>query len=398
MARFRMRLRRVILLMLVVATGFAASKLLKVMDALQLTRIDLASDIFIFQGFEANSVLLVGNEGAVLVDPLPGRLGKRELKEVNRLSERPVKFLINTHYHDEETRNNPLFVPGPTVVATENAARRLEESDKSFWSEASHKAGLPTERFQMDFKQNRSHILPLDKDYIRVVYVGKGHTDGDLVVYLPGHGVVLAGDLVFAGYYPIVDHAGGGSYLDWIEALDRILALGPQRVVPGHGPVIEASDVKAFQGYLRDLVDEVARLKSAGKTRAQVMTELRLPVHEGRMKSLINPLNQQVSSSLAANAGDVYDELEAGGKIPPRTALEVDAQEGEPDDNGDEESATGDGGSSSSKGSDDKAGDKSSDADKGSNADKGAEKGTGGADAGSGDSKSKSSNGGTASH
>jgi len=393
MARFRMRIRRVILLLLVVATLFAASKLLKVIDLLQVTRIDLATDIFIFQGFEANSVLLVGNEGSVLVDPLPGRLGKRELKEVNSLSERPLKFLINTHYHEEETRNNLLFVPGPTVVATDNAARRMEESDKPFWSDASHKAGLPTERFQMDLKQNRSHILPLDKDYVRVVYVGKGHTDGDLVVYLPSHGVVLAGDLVFAGYYPIVDHAGGGSYLDWIEALDRILALGPQRVVPGHGPVIEASDVKAFQGYLRDLVDEVARLKSSGKTKAQVMTELRLPVHEGRMKSLINPLNQQAISSLAANAGDVYDELEAGGKIPPRAALDVDAQEGEPDDNGDEEGASGEGGASSHKGSDKGSDDNATD--------KGADKATtagstGASDAGSGDGKP--STGGATAH
>lgn len=342
MSRFGSVIRRVILVGLVAATLFAGSKLLKVLDALQMTRVDLAPDIAIFQGFDTNSVLVVGPEGAVLVDPLPGRLAKREAKEISSFTDKPLKYLINTHHHDDVTHNNVLFTdgkagPAPTVVATESAAKRMEEGDKSFWSASANKAGFPTERLKMDFKENRSHILKLDKDYVRLVYVGKGHTDGDLVVYLPTHGVVLAGDMVYSGFFPEVDHAAGGSYLDWIEALDRILALGPKRIVPGHGPVMEPAEVKAFQGYLRDLVDEVARLKAAGKTRDQVVAEIKLSVHQDRMKNLQNPLNQKVISSLSANAGDVYDELEAGGKIPARTPLDVDAQEGEPDDNGDEE-------------------------------------------------------------
>ncbi|MFM7202648.1 MAG: MBL fold metallo-hydrolase [Myxococcota bacterium] len=333
MARARVIVKRLIIVALMVLIVGAVSVLWKVVDALRLSRVDVASDLYVFQGFGGNSTVLLGKEGSVLIDPLHWKLGRRQQKELAQLNMPPLKFLINTHHHLERTENNGLFLPGPQGVASEKAVERMLSLNSAFWSQKENTSAVPSQRIPLDFKDNRDHILKLDEDFIRLIYVGRGHTDGDMVIYLPSRRVVITGDLVYNGYYPLIDHEAGGSYLEWISALDEILRLGPQRIIPGYGPVTEPAEVKAFQGYLRDLVDEVAKMKAAGKTREQVQATLKLPVHEERLKPIYHPVQQVELSNLKLNAGDVYDELEAGGRIPPRPSLGVDAQEGEPEDN-----------------------------------------------------------------
>lgn len=355
MARSRRRLLRVLIGLMAVLVAGASVVLWYALGALQMTRIDLAPDLFVLQGLDRNSPVLLTSDGAVVVDPLPWKIIRQQLKVLKSLdtpaadaqaaapvaASQAVKYVINTHHHKDVSHNNFHLAPGPTFVSSALAASHMEGLDGAYWRDSDHAKGLPTQRYPLDFKTNRSHVIQMGKDYVRVVYVGKGHTDGDLVVYLPSHRVVIAGDLVYSGFYPIVDHQAGGSYLDWIEALDRILALAPQRVIPGQGSVCEPAEVKAFQGYLRDLVDEVAKMKAAGKSRDQVMKEIKLPVHQARLKPLMDRLQRVEVSSLALNAGDVYDELEKGGKIPVRPSLDVEAVEGEPDDQGEEEAAGG---------------------------------------------------------
>lgn len=336
MARARLVVKRLIIVVLMVLIVGAVSVLWQVVEALRLSRVDVASDLYVFQGFGGNSTVLLGKEGSVLIDPLHWKLARRQQKELANLQMPPLKFLINTHHHRERTENNLLFIPGPQGVASEKAVAHMLALDRDFWAQKEHEAGVPTQRIPLDFKENRDHILKLDEDFIRLIHVGRGHTDGDMVIYLPSRRVVITGDLVYNGYYPMIDHQAGGSYLDWISALDEILRLGPQRIIPGYGPVTEPAEVKAFQGYLRDLVEEVAKMKAAGKSREQVQATLKLPVHEERLKPIYHPIQRVELSNLKLNAGDVYDELEAGGRIPPRPTMGVDAQEGEPEDNTEE--------------------------------------------------------------
>jgi glyoxylase-like metal-dependent hydrolase (beta-lactamase superfamily II) len=324
--RARTLVPRLLIALQVVAILVAAGILVAVWSIRRLPKESLAPDLFVFEGRGANTVVLTTSEGALVVDPKFWRFGGWLRRAVDALSEKPVRYVVNTHYHWDHTRGNVDFPVDATYVSTRRTLEHMIKLEPDFWGSDRAKAVMPTET-----SEEIDHRIKLGDQLIHVVQVGRGHTDGDCVVYFPSQGVVATGDLFFNGYYPIVDHKAGGSILEWIGTLDRVLALGPTRVVPGHGAVTEPAEVKAFQGYFRDLVTEVAKLKDAGKSRDEVVKTLHLPIHEARMKNLYS------YSSLAQNAGDAYDELANGGKLPERVAAGaegsgVEAADGEPDE------------------------------------------------------------------
>lgn len=328
MGRIRTVIQRSLIGVLVLLIGLAGWVLSSALDAYQLEHAVLASDLHVFMSPVGNTTLILTPEGAIVLDPLGGRYGEQLQAQlmplVLALPVPEVKFVLNTHPHRDVVDGNAAFGAGPTYLASTATVSLLQQTP------GMGKVGMPEA-----LPDERDYVLSLGTMRFHAVMVGTGHTGADRVFYFPLHKLVVAGDLIYSGVYPDVDRTLGGSYLTWVESLDRLMALGPARIVPGHGPVLEPSDARAFQGYLRDLVTEVARLKLQGKTKEQTLAELSLPIHQERLKPLYKgtffgqPIGEPLTT-FAKNAGDVYDELDAGGKLPERPQTGVDATDGEP--------------------------------------------------------------------
>jgi glyoxylase-like metal-dependent hydrolase (beta-lactamase superfamily II) len=238
----------------VVGAGFLAR---------QVTRIDaerIAPDVHVLTGLGGNVGVLRTDEGAVVVDSLSLRLqGERVRARAEELGGGPVQALINTHWHGDHTHGNPGFDPETLVVATRRTLDHLRFFDADAW-QGEAEALLPRETFRQE------HEMRIGGKTVRSLHLGRGHTDGDLVVLFVEDRVIHTGDLVFNQRYPNIDLASGGSIEAWIGTLDRVLELDFDRVIPGHGAVTDADGIRRFQAFLRDLWSAGQRAAAEGWT------------------------------------------------------------------------------------------------------------------------------------
>lgn len=198
--------------------------------------------------------VLTSDDGVLLVDSKFENEYDRYMELLRTVTDQPVRFVINTHMHGDHTGGNVrLEGIGANIITTENARTRLA---------ASQSMGLPVLTFD-DHMRVYFGGQPLD-----LYWLGRGHTDGDLVVHLPEERLIMAGDL-FAGGNPslrLVDYNGGGSFLEWSATLERVLALDFDTVIPGHR---EVTDRAALQDALDEVVaiqDLVREMNNAGRS------------------------------------------------------------------------------------------------------------------------------------
>ena len=255
--------------LLVVLVGLAAIWAYQFATALETERV--TDDVHVIFGNGGNVGVLATADGAVVVDTQLLRIqGERIRETAERLAGGPVQLVVNTHYHQDHTHGNPGFPPGTRVVATRRTLDYLLAFDADYWTNGREET-LPNE-----FVQART-TLPIGGKTVRALYLGAGHTGGDLVVQFVEDRVVHLGDLLFVGRYPRVDLAGGGSMRAWIVTLDAVLALDFDRVIPGHGPITDRDGVRAFQRFLREVwgAAEAAAAEGLSLDEMLARTELR---------------------------------------------------------------------------------------------------------------------------
>lgn len=242
-----------LLLFVVVVAVFAVYLIIQVrqLDVEQIT-----DDLHIIRGVGGNTSVLRTDQGAVVVDsmtfPMQGRLIRAK---VEALTGQPVALLINTHYHLDHTHGNPGFDSGTSVVATERTLSHLKVLDTDFW-EGDAALLLPNDTFS-DRKQ-----FQLGNKTVTVIHPGRGHTDGDLIVWFEEDNAVALGDLFFNRHYPNIDLEAGGSVQAWPATLDNALALNAEVIIPGHGATTDQQGLRDFQRFM-------AELATLGKTAAE---------------------------------------------------------------------------------------------------------------------------------
>ncbi len=231
-----------------------------------------------------NVTALVSNDGVLLIDSKFDDEYDRYMALLRTVTDKPVRYVINTHMHPDHTGGNSrLEGIDADIIATGNARRRLS---------ASQSTGLPSITFD-DHAQLWFGSMPIE-----LYYLGRGHTDGDLVILLPEEGIVFTGDL-FAGYGPsvrLIDYDNGGSLKEWSGTLEKILALEFDVVIPGHsGP----TDRAMLQGYL----DETLRMQGliremhgAGRVPADIQTAL--SGEFGNMAVVILPFETGIQNAI----------------------------------------------------------------------------------------------------
>ncbi len=220
-------------------------------------------------GFAGGNVAVtVGDDGLFVIDDELPPLTPKLKAALATLSKKPVRFVVNTHWHTDHTGGNPaMAAAGAVIVAQDNVRKRLSvEQVREFMGKkmvfpAVAPAALPVVTFTDDV------TLHVNGDEIHVIHVPPAHTDGDSIVQFKKANVVHTGDTVVGGF-PLVDVDSGGSFDGFISAADKVLSLADDntKIVPGHGRVMTKADVAAFRQMLVDVRDRVEKLMAAKKT------------------------------------------------------------------------------------------------------------------------------------
>lgn len=233
--------------------------------------VELAPALHLVTGPGGNIAVHKGTDGLTVVDTSVPTRAQESLDAALRVGGRPLRRVINTHWHFDHAGGNEIFArTGATLISTPATRDRLatEQYTEAFrmTTPPSPPAALPTlvaDRFD----------LRLGTDVIEITSVPPAHTDGDLVVHFRAQDVIHTGDLFSNGFYPNIDASSRGWIGGMVAAADRILKLaGPKtRIIPGHGPVATPADLAAFRQMLSTLHDRLAPMADAGKTYKDVV-------------------------------------------------------------------------------------------------------------------------------
>ena len=228
----------------------------------------LRNNISVLEGSGGNIGVLTESDGAVLVDAGITASRPRILEALGTLSNSPVRYLINTHWHfDHADGNEWLHKEGATIIAHENArkhlaaATRVEDWDFNF--PASSPGAVRSEVFATD------KTLEVNGATLVLKYYGPSHTDGDISVTFQEADILHTGDTYWNGFYPFIDYSTGGSIDGTIRAAEANLAAATDRtiVIPGHGPpASNKTELRNYRDMLVDVRDKMAALKKQGRS------------------------------------------------------------------------------------------------------------------------------------
>jgi cyclase len=230
-------------------------------------------NVYMLKGAGGNIGFSVGRDGVVLVDDQFAPLADKIKAALNDITDKPLRFVINTHYHFDHTDGNASFQKDAPVIAHHNVRKRLESggapgnlsSVKQELKPAASEA-LPILTFSRDV------TIHLNGEDIHVFHYPNGHTDGDSIIFFPESNVVHMGDDFVTYGFPFIDLAGGGSVEGMIEAAECVIAKLPTdvKVIPGHGAVSNLADVRRFVAMLKETRDAVEKATKAGETLDQM--------------------------------------------------------------------------------------------------------------------------------
>jgi len=252
----------IIISCLVATSAFAQQDFSKV----QIKTIPVAEGVYMLVGSGGNIGLSVGQDGAFLIDDQYAPLTDKILKAISAVTDKPVRFLVNTHWHMDHTGGNENIGKGGTIiVAHDNVRKRLAKGQFMKVFNANIPPSPPKALPVITFAD--SVTFHWNDETLEVVHVRSAHTDGDAVIYFKSTNVVHVGDLFFNGIYPFIDAESGGSMEGVIAGVEEVLGRidDNTKVIPGHGPLGNKTDLKAYRDMLATVHESMTKLIEAGK-------------------------------------------------------------------------------------------------------------------------------------
>jgi len=229
----------------------------------------LTDRLALLSGPGGNVVVFHGPDGMLVVDGFVKPAWPKLSAALAAIDSRPVKTMIDTHWHYDHADNNGRFrEEGAAVIAHENTKLRLMQSHDllGMHFDPVSASELPTQTFKSGLKLN------INGEQVDLRHVLPAHTDTDILVHFPGADVLHMGDLFFNGFYPFIDASTGGTIDGLIETIGMVLKMltARTRIVPGHGPVATRGSLEAYHVMLTAIRDRVRAEKKAGKSLAEV--------------------------------------------------------------------------------------------------------------------------------
>ena len=242
------------------------------MSYVQIRVIQLTDNVYALFGAGGNIGLSVGEDGAFLIDDQFAPLSKKITEAIATVTDKPVSFLLNTHYHFDHVGGNENFGnSGVMIVAHKNVYERMStEQVLNFFNRTfapAPEAALPVITFtdEMTFHWN--------DDNINIFHADVAHTDGDSIVHFTKANVVHMGDLFFNGMYPFIDLDAKGSMAGMIAGVARVLELIDEdtQIIPGHGPIGTKEDLQVYHDMLVTVRDSVQNQIDKGKNKESII-------------------------------------------------------------------------------------------------------------------------------
>ena len=278
-------LRSVVTLILISCTAPLVVVGQRDFDAVEIETVTIRDGLYMLVGAGGNIGLSVGSDGTFLVDDQYAPLTEKIQAAVKALTDDPVQFLVNTHWHGDHTGGNENFgQAGSIIVAHANVRRRLSVDqfmNDELRSAAAPSIALPKITFsdEVDFYWN--------DDDIHIFHVEHAHTDGDAIIHFRSANVFHMGDVFFNDRYPYIDLDSGGHVDGIIAAADRVsgLANSETRIIPGHGPVASVSELRAYRDMLTDVRDRIQTMLNDGKSEDEIVTSQPTSSHDAKWKT-----------------------------------------------------------------------------------------------------------------
>jgi cyclase len=232
----------------------------------------VAGTVYMLEGAGGNIGASVGDDGILLVDDQSAPLAEKIQAALKGITDKPVRFIIDTHYHGDHIGGNAYFQKQAPVIAHDNVRKRLQTGGATgnggsirFETSPQPMDALPIITY------DHAITLHLNGEDIRVEHFPSGHTDGDSIVFFSKSHVVAMGD-EFVTHFPFVDVEAGGSLNGMIDAVKNVIAYVPAdvKVIPGHGQLSSLDDLRAYLTMLKATRDEVSHALKDGKTLDQM--------------------------------------------------------------------------------------------------------------------------------
>jgi glyoxylase-like metal-dependent hydrolase (beta-lactamase superfamily II) len=241
-------------------------------DQVEYIATSLSPTVTMIKGRGGNIAVSAGEDGVFIVDDEVEPLTDQLLASISKVSDQPIRFVINTHYHgDHVGGNETLGKAGSVIIAHDNIRQRMNSDQVSiFFDETTPtwpQDSLPIITF------NDRVTLHLNGEAVTAIHVPRGHTDGDSIVHFPDSNVIHMGDIFFNGLYPFIDLDGGGSIQGTIAAVELGIGMADDetQIIPGHGPMSDLSGMQEYLAFLISARDRVQALIDQGMSLQQAV-------------------------------------------------------------------------------------------------------------------------------
>jgi len=206
------------------------------------------------RSYGANAGIIVGSDGIIVIDTLiSAKEARRFIADIRKISDKPFKYVINTHYHLDHTFGNAEFAKQGAVIISHEADAKSLRTNGETALKSTAMYGLTEQDMEgttlayptLTFSDRMT--VTMDGKDVELIYPGPSHSAGSIIVYLPGRKVIFAGDILFTGYHPFL---GEGDIESWQKVLDTLISMDADAIIPGHGPVSGKKDLEDMKQYL----------------------------------------------------------------------------------------------------------------------------------------------------
>ncbi len=288
----------------------------------------LGGDVYALYGRGGNIAFSVGPDSVVVVDSQFKDIAPGVVRQIRTVTDKPIKYLVNTHHHGDHVGGNEVFREFAVIVAHDNVRKHMLASPAEILrdyparlEETKKKGDAQTVKYlseqiewarKVKVEEIAAPVLTFDSELhihvggetIGVWHTPPAHTDGDSVVFFEKANVLHMGDVFFNQVIPFIDIQGGGSVLGYLAAIDAVIARVPANVtiIPGHGEVTDVAGLKAFRQYIADVLSAARAARIAGKSKDEFVKTADLPAYRAY---------RGYDSRFRDNCASAYDEAPA---------------------------------------------------------------------------------------